>query len=401
MNKTTAKFKLRKELKNKAALCPIALQAFINGEKCVIASGFSVKENQWDDVNGRVINHPDLSDLNIALQNEMSKATRIFVEYRLANRVLTKKQFYEDFTEYSKRNDFVAFYESQLEKRLLDNKISKGTYKAQKVTLGKLKQFKEKITFNELNTDLVEAFDLWHTRHLKNEIAKSGKKQVNNSHNTKAKALSHIRTYMNLAIKKKGVKVENPFSEIKIRETEGSIVFLEVSELAQLHDLFQRLEHDERNYKITVGLFLLSCFTGLRISDVKNIRMLPITNNYELTFQPKKTLRYNKTITIPMNNAAKYFYNWLLGIGDIDLHDNTINTYLKTISRKAGIKKHLSMHVARHTFATQFIANGGNVVYLQQILGHGDMRTTMRYVHIVDSTKREQIFKLDAILQSF
>ena len=59
------------------------------------------------------------------------------------------------------------------------------------------------------------------------------------------------------------------------------------------------------------------------------------------------------------------------------------------------------MHVARHTFATQFIANGGNVVYLQQILGHGDMRTTMRYVHIVDSTKREQIFKLDAILQSF
>lgn len=401
MNKTTAKFKLRKELKNKAGLCPIALQAFINGEKCVIALGFSIKENQWDDVNGRVINHPDLSDLNIALQNEMSKATRIFVEYRLSNRVLTKKQFYEDFTEYSKRNDFVAFYESQLEKRLLDNKISKGTYKAQKVTLGKLKQFKEKITFNELNTDLVEAFDLWHTRHLKNEIAKSGKKQVNNSHNTKAKALSHIRTYMNLAIKKKGVKVENPFSEIKIRETEGSIVFLEVSELAQLHDLFQKLEHDERNYKITVGLFLLSCFTGLRISDVKNIRMLPITNNYELTFQPKKTLRYNKTITIPMNNAAKYFYNWLLGIGDIDLHDNTINGYLKTISRKAGIKKHLSMHVARHTFATQFIANGGNVVYLQQILGHGDMRTTMRYVHIVDSTKREQIFKLDAILQSF
>ncbi len=43
------------------------------------------------------------------------------------------------------------------------------------------------------------------------------------------------------------------------------------------------------------------------------------------------------------------------------------------------------MHVARHTFATTYIRNGGNVLKLQKLLGHSQIKHTLVYVHLVES----------------
>lgn len=57
----------------------------------------------------------------------------------------------------------------------------------------------------------------------------------------------------------------------------------------------------------------------------------------------------------------------------------------------AGISKTVSFHVARHTFATQFLIEGGKLETLRDLLGHSKIETTMRYVHIVDRAKRDQM----------
>jgi integrase/recombinase XerD len=57
---------------------------------------------------------------------------------------------------------------------------------------------------------------------------------------------------------------------------------------------------------------------------------------------------------------------------------------------KAGIKKKGGVHVfARHTTATLMIANGCDISIVKEILGHSDIRTTLRYSHVADATKRK------------
>ena len=70
---------------------------------------------------------------------------------------------------------------------------------------------------------------------------------------------------------------------------------------------------------------------------------------------------------------------------------------MKDIARICGIKKRVTFHVGRHTFATQFLIIGGKVEVLQKLMGHSKMETTMIYVHIVDTQKEDQISQMDTI----
>lgn len=69
--------------------------------------------------------------------------------------------------------------------------------------------------------------------------------------------------------------------------------------------------------------------------------------------------------------------------------DKVTNRYVqemvKRYGRKAGIKKNLKPHVLRHTFATDFYRETGDILKTQKALGHDDISTTMIYTHIVDA----------------
>jgi len=63
-------------------------------------------------------------------------------------------------------------------------------------------------------------------------------------------------------------------------------------------------------------------------------------------------------------------------------------------------KKESIFHVARHTFATNFLIAGGRVEILQKILGHSKIDETMIYVHIAESVTNVQIFNMDTIINN-
>jgi len=96
-------------------------------------------------------------------------------------------------------------------------------------------------------------------------------------------------------------------------------------------------------------------------------------------------------VTIPMINKSKA----LLGIGFPEQRvfkvfaNQVTNRYLKDLAGKAQIKKKISFHSSRHTFATVSMELGIPSEYVSSLLGHKDLKTTRIYTKILDYKKIE------------
>src|ERR1700760_2451006 len=74
------------------------------------------------------------------------------------------------------------------------------------------------------------------------------------------------------------------------------------------------------------------------------------------------------------------------------LSNQKMNAYLKEIADCCGIKKHLTFHIARHTFATTVtLSNGVPIETVSKMLGHKDLKTTQHYAKILDSKVSEDM----------
>lgn len=67
-----------------------------------------------------------------------------------------------------------------------------------------------------------------------------------------------------------------------------------------------------------------------------------------------------------------------------------VQMLVKNAAKAAGITKHVTPHILRHSFATNFIQNNGNIRYLSTMLGHSSVGTTMIYTHVVDNDLEKQ-----------
>lgn len=73
----------------------------------------------------------------------------------------------------------------------------------------------------------------------------------------------------------------------------------------------------------------------------------------------------------------------------------TVQTVMRNAVQKAGLEKKASVHTLRHSFATHLLENGTDIRYIQQLLGHSSIKTTMVYTHILPKAARKVISPLD------
>lgn len=374
---------IRNDAKRKDGTCLICLQAFIESKRVVINLGIYCLESEFDKKSGKIRQgKKNANDYNLLIGQAEARANKIFIDYRLESRILNTDIFKREFENPDDRSNFLTFFERELQGR--KDKIEPGTWAQNKFVLDKLKKFSPAVTFSDLTPAFLEKFDTWM------------KKKLGNCENTRMKSLTTVRIYSTLAIKR-GIKFENPFLNFQIKRIQTNVEALTETELKQLYTYYNSKDCKAQHRKVLTH-FLFSCFTSLRISDLRQINSENIVEN-TLVLIPQKTKRVNKMVRIPLTETAKRFINEnVLGQLFEMFSDQYSNRILKDIEKLLELSTDLHNHTGRHTFATLFLEKGGRVEVLKDLMGHSDIKTTMIYIHVTDKRKQEQMKGMDLIL---
>lgn len=136
--------------------------------------------------------------------------------------------------------------------------------------------------------------------------------------------------------------------------------------------------------------FLFACFTGLRLSDIRNLKWADIRNGVIF-------LRQHKTgefVQVPVGKNAQKF----LRKNDSDrvFHDFPTceewhNRKIREWAKAAGLTKRISFHVSRHTFATLTLSNGADLFTVSKLLGHTKITTTQIYAKVLDEGRKKAV----------
>jgi len=371
--KLTSKIIIKKDYQRVDGTCALFMQIFLNGVRKRLPLHIAVKPRSFNETKQRVRNN---KDLNILIEKALSDIHQVEIAYRLRNQVLDMNTLIKEYQNPSPKIDFLKFYENELE---LQRKIIKAsTWRQQNSVLNKLREWKGSILFHDITEQLIKELNYYLLHDL------------GNSKLTTSTTLKNFKKYLHIA-NKKGIYTPIRHSDIKVPHPRGQRTHLAKDEVKRLI-VFYESEFINESYKNILGRFLFSCFTGIRISDNKNITNENIIEN-TLAFTSQKTGKFQR---IKLNENAKKFID-LTGptLFKGDYSEQHINRELKEIAKIVGIKKNVSFHVSRHTFATLFLLQGGNVVVLQKALGHTNITDTMIYVHIVDAQLDDQMMLLD------
>ena len=174
--------------------------------------------------------------------------------------------------------------------------------------------------------------------------------------------------------------------------------------------------YPEQN-KLLRRAFLFACFTGFRISDIRSLKWGEIKSTGGAFFVHKLMQKTGTYIDLPLPEQALY---WLPIRGDHKDSDSVfptagkwsrdklteslpitqwcVNTEIRRWAAQAGVKKHITFHQSRHTYATTLITLGADLFTVQKLLGHKSIQTTQVYAELVGKKKREAVNLLNSVM---
>jgi site-specific recombinase XerD len=378
--KLTAKIIIKDDYIRSDGTCALFIQLFLNGVRKRIPLNISCKPEFFDKSKQRIKSSDAFAnDYNLLIEKELAAINKIELNYRLGGVALSMDKFLEEYKNPTSRLDFCKFWELEMinQKDILKS----GTYRQQMSMLNKLKSFKQVVYFYEIDENFIE------------KVKSHFKKELKNQENTISSFIKSFKKYLHIA-NKRGIITPILHEDIKRKSFTSERIFLMPAELKKIHRYYSA-EFTNATHKSILARFLFSCFTGLRISDIQKLTCDNFTHDM-LFFTSEKT---NKIQKIKLNETAVsfidpevVFYGKFTG--------EYINRELKFIAKACDINRRITYHVSRHTFATNYLLTGGNVVNLQKLLGHSKITETMIYVGIVESMTNAEIMNMDEILRN-
>lgn len=202
-----------------------------------------------------------------------------------------------------------------------------------------------------------------------------------------------FRTMLNEAVRE-GLMEKNPWNKLetieKIKKPESKREYLTIDEIRSM------IATDCPN-ELVKRAYLFSCFTGLRISDVRNLKWDNVYIENGQTYVSVVMKKTTKPLYIPLSRQA---LKWMPEKGDNSsdgyvfgnlVNYGNVNENLKKWAEAAGIRKHISYHTSRHSFATMMLTLGADLYTVSKLLGHSSVKHTQIYARIIDRKKDEAV----------
>lgn len=330
---------------------------------------------------------------------EKNRQTLQFAEAVCAKRIVELRNGEYGFkSQYATHTRFFDYYRALCQKRF-NTTESRGNWGNWYSCLHHLRKYEknENITFADITPEWVQGFRdyldkeacAW-SHDYRNKI-----KDKPLARNTKASYFNKLCACLNQAFEERIIEF-NPIRGVeRFKAEEGTRMYLTIDEV-------KLLAQTECDYPRIKDAFLFSCLTGLRRSDVLRLRWGDVYRQGEYTriiFRQKKT-KEQEYLDIT-EQAAR-----LMGKrGDdeeyvfTDIHTpSTTNNAIKLWVARAGIKKDITFHCARHTFATMMLDLGNDLYTVSKLLGHREIATTQIYAKVLDKNKQKAISSIPDVL---
>ena len=151
-----------------------------------------------------------------------------------------------------------------------------------------------------------------------------------------------------------------------------------------------------------IAVLSVFLYTGLRVSELVNLEIGDVDFEENIIYVHAGKGDKDRIVVMPdickdhiksyMRERIKIRSNnnyLFISNKKTKFNTSTVERMVKRVAENSGITKKVTPHVLRHTFATSILRNGGDIRFIQQILGHSSLATTQIYTHIDDSTLKE------------
>jgi site-specific recombinase XerD len=361
----------RKRQLNASGQALVQVEAYCQGQKVYFSTHIYLSPSQWDGGRQRVRRHPNAVALTAHLRQFVAEMEQREMDFRLRGKAITPAQLKAAVC-HPKSLSFYAFVEHIL------NKVShRGSTLCNRLsTLHALKKFRPEVEWSALNYAFVDDFE----HHLRASECQAS---------TVAKHLKHLRLFINLSIRHGHLSEDgSPFRSYPIPAAHHTPVYLTEQELARMEGL---LEADcPATYRMALEAYLFCCYTGIRYSDFTALQASNLTQEGDEAWLQFTTVKTGILVKIPLAHLfeGKALKIWARHQSHpeelFQLKSNgAVNKSLRWLAEQAGIRKHLTFHTARHTFATLLIYRGASITTVQKLLGHRRVTTTEHYGEVL------------------
>ncbi len=379
------------------------LRIYLNNERLSLGStGIAITASQWDKDKERIKGRTtDALSTNLQLDNIASGLQAIFRKIEMSDDLSLERIKSEFLGKKDEIDTLIQLFEkhnTDISKQV-GISVSKATLQKYNVCKRHFSDFLDKqykrndIKLTELTYLVIREFDLY----LRTVVGQNS--------NTATKTMKTFKT-ITLLGQKMGVLLHDPFINHRFHLEPVNRGFLTDEEIL----LIANKEIGIPRLELVRDIFIFSCFTGLAYIDVSNLTPDHIVTlgdkQWIMTQRQKTSVETNiLLLDIPKVIIDKYCDNPAYPTRENKLFpilsNQKMNAYLKEIADLCGIKKNLTFHLARHTFATMSLSKGVPMESVSKMLGHTNIKTTQIYARITNKKIEHDMEELAGKLGKF
>lgn len=383
-----------KRAKNNYA--PLYARITANKRKINISLKRKVEVNRWDSSKQRTKGTGvKANELNLFLDQEYSRIVQIYQEIRYQGKIISPENikaryFKEDQNLFSFEDLFIYHNENMFSK--LRGNTSRLYLTSQKyIRHFILKEYKRK---NFHLRDLDYSFIVKFENYLRSIKPKNYQKNL--QHNAVMKHIQRLKKMVTLAFHLEWID-RDPFGKFKSYLIQKEREFLTAEDLKKI----ERVQLDSFRLQKVRDIFVFSCYTGISYADVMQLTKQNIVKGMDgKDWIITKREKNGNQVKLPILQKASAIINLyefdrscIINNSLLPLISNQkMNSYLKELALLCEIKKKVTFHLARHTFATTVaLSNGVPIETVSKILGHRKLSTTQIYAKVIERKVSEDL----------